>query len=91
MPAQSLSTSFAMCLWGLIAIVLAASVCRAQLTTTGTISGTVTDTSRALVIGASIKIQNQNTGLTTTTESNADGSFVVPGLPIASYNVCRAN
>ncbi len=73
-------------LGGLIALMMAVPVSRAQLTTTGSITGTVADTSGAIVPKAAIKIVNQNTGFTTATESNADGTFVVSGLPIAVYD-----
>ncbi|HTV55200.1 MAG TPA: carboxypeptidase-like regulatory domain-containing protein, partial [Terriglobia bacterium] len=65
-----------------LGIVLAATICPAQLTTTGTITGTVRDASGAVVPGASIKVLNQNTGVTSTTQTNSDGSFVVPALPV---------
>lgn len=74
----------------LLVMTLAVSLCRAQLTTAGTISGTVVDASGAIVPAASIKVLNQNTGATTTTKSNADGSFVLSGLPVGTYTVTVA-
>src|SRR5216683_3480316 len=59
---------------------------RAQ-TFRGTILGTVTDTTGAVVPGATITIRNVNTGLLRTTETQADGSYRVPELPIGSYDV----
>src|ERR1700733_8894424 len=59
---------------------------RAQ-TFRGTILGTVTDTTGAVVPGATITIRNVDTGLVRTTESQADGSYRVPELPIGTYNV----
>lgn len=70
-----------------LALVSWASPCHAQLTTTATITGTVTDSSSAIVPGASVKMLNQNTGVITATQSNADGSFVAPGLPVGIYTV----
>ncbi len=72
------------CLLGLVLMVSRGS---AQDTSTATITGTVTDTSGAVVPGAAIEVLNQNTGLKTTTKSNAEGAFVVPELPIAVYTV----
>lgn len=69
---------------------LAASVCRAQITSTGTITGTVTDTTGAVVPGASITITNESTDVQRTSKSNADGTFVVPGLPVGIYTVSTA-
>src|SRR5216683_3740342 len=53
----------------------------------GTILGTVTDTTGAVVPGATITIRNVNTGLIRTTETQADGSYRVPELPIGTYDV----
>jgi hypothetical protein len=53
----------------------------------GTILGTVTDTTGAVVPGATITIRNVDTGLLRTTESQADGSYRVPELPIGTYDV----
>ena len=53
----------------------------------GTINGTVTDPSAALVPSAKVKVANQGTGLTRETQSNTQGYFVVPSLPPATYNV----
>ena len=60
---------------------------RAQISTTATISGTVSDPSGAAVAGAKVTVMNENTGVTTTTQSNADGSFVASGLPVGNYKV----
>jgi hypothetical protein len=70
----------------LLALVLSGSSCRAQLTTAGTVTGTITDVTGAVVPGASIRLVNRDTGATTTGESNTDGSFVFPGLPIGTYD-----
>ena len=53
----------------------------------GTILGTVTDPSGAVVAGATIKIRNVATGLERTTVTSADGSYAVSELPIGSYSV----
>jgi len=54
---------------------------------TGYISGTVTDKSGAAVVGAEVVITNTAGSLTRTTTTNADGAYVVPGLPGATYNI----
>ena len=53
----------------------------------GTILGTVTDPSGAVVSGAKVTIKNVNTGLERTTQTSADGSYSVPELPIGTYTV----
>src|SRR5881396_380978 len=54
---------------------------------TGYISGTVTDKSGSAVVGAEVVITNTAGSLTRTTTTNADGAYVVAGLPGASYNI----
>ncbi|HTZ75500.1 MAG TPA: carboxypeptidase regulatory-like domain-containing protein [Candidatus Aquilonibacter sp.] len=53
----------------------------------GTILGTVTDTTGAAIVGATVEIQNVDTGLVRTTETGVDGSYVMPELPIGNYRV----
>jgi hypothetical protein len=71
----------------LAATILGGALCFAQLSTTGTITGTVRDTSGAVVPGASVAIINQGTKVQRKTASNSDGSFAVPGLTIGTYSV----
>ena len=60
---------------------------RAQLITTGTINGTVTDKSGAVVPQAAIAITNTGTGVVVNTVSNGDGSFTQVGLQPGTYNL----
>src|SRR5258706_4022643 len=53
----------------------------------GTILGTVTDATGAVVSGAQVTVRNANTGLERTTLTSEDGSYSVPELPIGSYDV----
>jgi hypothetical protein len=53
----------------------------------GSILGTVTDTSGATVPGAQVSVKNVDTGLERTTQTTDDGSYLVPELPIGTYNV----
>jgi hypothetical protein len=62
----------------------------AQLSTTATITGTVTDASGAVISDATITVVDLGTGVSTPTSTNADGSYVVPGLPVGSYRVSVA-
>ncbi|HUA14557.1 MAG TPA: TonB-dependent receptor [Verrucomicrobiae bacterium] len=53
----------------------------------GTILGTVTDATGAVVAGAKVNVKNTATGLQRSTETSADGSYSVPELPIGTYSV----
>ena len=84
---DGLVRAFGISLFCVLGVALLAPRCGAQETSMATITGTVTDASGAVVPDASIDILNQNTGVKTTTKSNAAGEFVVPELPIAVYTV----
>jgi hypothetical protein len=60
---------------------------QAQLSSTGTLNGTLTDKSGAVVAGASVRVHNSDTGVDLSTQSNGDGNFVVPGLAVGTYTV----
>src|SRR5437868_15346352 len=63
-----------------------ARVAEAQLTT-GTISGTVKDSSGAVIPGVAITATNVDTGLNRTGTSAADGSYKFPALPVGTYQI----
>ena len=52
-----------------------------------TISGTVTDSSQALVEGAAITVRNVDTNVTNRATSNSAGLFVIPALPPGTYEL----
>src|SRR5690348_3569774 len=54
---------------------------------TGTISGTVTDETGAVVPGATVVATDTATGINTTATSNSDGAFSFAKLPIGTYDV----
>jgi hypothetical protein len=56
----------------------------------GTILGTVTDTSGAAILNAKVSALNVATGVERTTETNGDGSYLIPELPIGTYKVTIA-
>ena len=53
----------------------------------GTILGTVTDNSGAVVAGAGVDVTNIATGLTSHTQTSSTGDFTVPYLAPATYKV----
>ena len=54
---------------------------------TGTIVGTVTDQTGAVVPGAAVTITNKDTALSRTAAANAEGLYSAPSLPVGDYNV----
>src|SRR5580700_6154507 len=71
---------------GLVFVLVAAMSLSAQ-TFRGTILGTVTDPSGAVVSGAKVSAKNTGTGHERATETSGDGSYSIPELPIGTYNV----
>ena len=70
----------------LVFVILAAVSLSAQ-TFRGTILGTVTDPSGAVVAGAQVTVKNTGTGLQRSTTTSGDGSYSLPELPIGTYDV----
>src|SRR5579864_2861710 len=70
----------------LVFVLLAVAGLSAQ-TFRGTILGTITVPSGAVVAGAKVTAKNTGTGLERSTETSGDGSYSIPELPIGSYNV----
>src|SRR6266581_1096590 len=56
-------------------------------TTTGTVRGYVKDQNAAAVPDAEIQVTNTATGVPRSTSSRADGSYVLPGLVPATYDL----
>src|SRR5277367_6419692 len=56
-------------------------------TGTGTLKGTITDVSGAVVTGAELKATNEATSEALTAASSATGEFIFRNLPPGSYSV----
>ncbi|MBI3696612.1 MAG: carboxypeptidase regulatory-like domain-containing protein [Acidobacteria bacterium] len=69
-----------------VLLLLAASVAFGQVVT-GTIQGTVTDSSGGVVAGASVTVQNAATGFKRTGTTNETGAYSLPFLPTGEYQV----
>ncbi len=54
---------------------------------TGTLTGTVRDTSGAVVPDAMVTVRNAATGATRTAQTGSDGTYIFPGLAPAPYEV----
>jgi hypothetical protein len=82
---KNYSNAARLLLCAMLAMLCTAYVTKAQ--DTGYISGTVTDKTGAVVAGAEVVITNISGSATHTTSTNADGAYVVAGLPGGSYNI----
>jgi hypothetical protein len=71
----------------MLALILLVAVNLSAQTFRGTILGTVTDPSGAVVEGAKVTVKNTGTGLERATDTGGDGSYSIPELPIGTYNV----
>ena len=79
---QKLQTAFA-----LLVLLSCLSLTALAQTVTGTIEGRVTDQAGAVVLGATVTIQNTETGQTRTVKTNAEGFYSAPFLPLGQYVV----
>jgi Carboxypeptidase regulatory-like domain len=82
----SLKFRFHSCLL-LTAALLTAGVAAAQVAGGGSIQGTVTDSSGAVVVGAQVTATNTATGLVTVRPTTSAGLYVITPLPAAVYSV----
>ena len=73
---------------GLMAIVLVVPApARAQGSPTGTLSGSISDSSGGVLPGVTVIAKNTQTGLTQQTTSGGEGDWRIPALPIGTYEV----
>jgi hypothetical protein len=72
----------------LLVIAMMATFCaQAQLTGKGTITGTVTDKTGAVISGASVAATNTATGITVTTTTTGAGDYTISNLDAGIYSV----
>ena len=71
----------------ILGLLIYSPLCTAQLSTTGTINGTVVDQSGAAVAGASVNVANMGTKAVAHTVSNSDGKYTEVGLQSGNYEV----
>ncbi len=72
---------------GLLALGVGSGNVFAQATASGTIQGTVTDQTPAVVSAAQVEAKNKATGVTRTTTSNDTGVYQFELLPVGTYTV----
>jgi outer membrane receptor protein involved in Fe transport len=71
----------------LLVVVLFVPVASWAQTVTGTLQGTVKDASGGVLPGTLISARHRDTGLTREAAANAQGYYVLPYLPIGTYEV----
>lgn len=83
---RGFAKSLAICCIALLAAAFSPR-CHAQLSTAGTITGSVQDQSGAVVPDAQITITDTDTGVSTKLFSNSAGVYTQAGLPYGHYSV----
>jgi hypothetical protein len=73
--------------WLIVLALFCTSFVHAQLSTRGTITGTVTDATGAVVPGATVTVTDEATKVAAVTQSNSSGSYLVGNLTPATYDV----
>lgn len=73
--------------WVLCAVVLMVLPSALAQTTKGTILGSVTDSSGAVISGASVVLKNDGTGATVTAKTNSGGDYTFSSLDPGTYTV----
>ena len=71
----------------MLALAVVVALATAASAQTGSITGTVTDSSGAVVPGASVTAANPTNGISRTATSNEQGAFVFAQLPSGSYTI----
>src|SRR5262249_44258127 len=70
----------------LFAVCTVVATCSGQVTT-GTISGTVTDSSSAVLPGANVVILNEETGISRAVVTDSGGRYIAPSVGLGTYRV----
>jgi hypothetical protein len=78
---------FAACVITLAALIVLANCPVFAQGSTAAITGTVTDTSGAVLPGTMVSVKHLETGLTRATESDASGNYTIPSLPVGEYEL----
>src|SRR5437879_12504000 len=70
-----------------VAFIGLVSSVQAQRADRGIITGIVTDPTGSSVVGASVKVHNDGTGVDTVLSTNDAGAFTTPPLVLATYSI----
>lgn len=77
---------FAVCVFSMFVFAISSLTAWGQQTL-GSINGTVTDTSNAVIANVQVQAKNLGTGLVVNAKTKNDGSFNIVDLPIGTYSV----
>src|ERR1051325_6038559 len=69
-------------MWAVLVCIVALSLKVESQVTTGTVSGTVTDVSGAVLPGVNIEITSTGTGIVRSTQSGSNGHYSIGSLPV---------
>jgi len=83
---KTLYCAWGMAICGLAALLVGANVARGQ-EVTATITGTVTDSTGAAVVGATVTAKSVERGITYTATSNESGIYRISQLPVGNYDL----
>ena len=72
--------------FGLVGLLIISQVAHAQVDS-GAISGVVKDSSGAVLVSATVRITQSDTGITSTFVTNGDGFYSAPSLRIGKYDI----
>ena len=74
-------------LWLLSILAIFFTPVRLQAQATGTINGSVYDSTGALIPGATVTVTNTGTNQTRSATTDDSGNYVLPFLPVGNYSV----
>ena len=74
-------------LWLVCVTLLSSPISLSAQTTTGTVRGYVKDQNGAPLVGAQVRARQTTTGVERATTTRSDGSYVMPGLTPATYEL----
>lgn len=78
------SACYALSIWLLLSMLMSLANAQAPV---GTVSGTVTDQSGAVIHNAIIVLRNKATGVERQTKSESDGTYSAPSMPAGQYEI----
>lgn len=72
---------------GALLLILASARSSHSQTFRGSVLGSVTDTTGAAIVGATVTVHNVDTGVDRITDTTGDGGYLLPELPVGTYDI----